>query len=407
MNIFKEISLFPKTIKLLLVCIFITRTTYFMVWPFITVIFHDSYKFDSFTIGIIMTISSLISVMAGFYAGNLSDKIGRKTIISLGCIFAVLGYLALAISTQLYLSVIGLFLIGLAYSYTEAPCRALISDILNDSTKRELALQIRYFTINVGGAVGPLLGITFGISAHKSTFLITAIAYALFYLIVKFMFYEVINIKYTKIAENHLSIWKAIITIRKDLIYCIAIISGTISYIIYSQIDFTIPQFIIITQHDLAVKVITTVFVANSITVIISQLIFIRILRYTSIEYRIIYGMVLFCLFQLFIYFSNIGNLPYLVLLIAIFSVAEAIIYPNLNIQMDRLAPEKHRGAYLGASSLTILGLSIGPIISGFFLKETIRGVFLVFFLICLMVICLQYLIIKNLKKESRISNEQ
>lgn len=406
MSIFKEISLLPKAIKLLLISIFITRTSYFMVWPFITVIFHDSYKLDPFTIGVIMTISSLISVMAGFYAGNLSDKIGRKSIISLGCIFAVLGYLALSISAQLYLSIIGLFLIGLAYSYTEAPCRALMSDILNDSTQRELALQIRYFTINIGGAVGPLLGITFGISAHKSTFLITAIAYALFYLIVRFMFSEIISKKDTKVTGSHLSIWKAMLTIRKDLIYCVVIISGTVSYIIYSQIDFTIPQFIIITQHNLAVKVITTIFVVNSITVIISQLILIRMLRNISIEYRIIYGMVLFCLFQLLIYFSNIGNLSYLVFLIVIFSVAEAIIYPNLNIQMDRLAPEKHRGAYLGASSLTILGLSIGPVISGFFLKETIRGVFLVFFLICLAAISLQYVIIRNLKKESLVSNE-
>lgn len=406
MSIFKEISLFPKTIKLLLVSIFITRTTYFMVWPFITVTFHDSYKLDAFTIGIIMTSSSLVSVIAGLYAGNLSDKIGRKAIISLGCIFAVLGYLTLSISNQLYLSIIGLFLIGLAYSYTEAPCRALISDSLNDSAQRELALQIRYFTINIGGAVGPLLGITFGISAHKSTFIITAIAYALFYLVVRFMFSEVISIKDDKAIGSHLSIWKVILKIRKDLIYCIVIISGTISYIIYSQIDFTIPQFIIITQHNLAVKVITTIFVVNSITVIISQLLLIRILRNISIEYRIIYGMVLFCLFQLFIYFLNIGNLSYLVLLIAIFSIAEAIIYPNLNIQMDRLAPEKHRGAYLGASSLTILGLSMGPIISGFFLKETIRGVFLVFFLICITVICLQYVIIRNLKKESLVSNE-
>lgn len=110
----------------------------------------------------------------------------------------------------------------------------------------------------------------------------------------------------------------------------------------------------------------------------------------------------LFCVFQLFIYFSNIGNVSYLILLIIIFSIAEAIVYPNLNIQIDRLAPEKHRGAYLGASSLIILGLSIGPIISGFFLKETIRGIFLIFFLICLKVVYLQYLIIRNLKKKVR-----
>ena len=402
----REVLLFPKTIKLLLISIFLTRTTYFMVWPFITVIFHDSYNLNALTIGSIMTISSLITVLAGFYAGNLSDKIGRKSIISLGCIFAIVGYVMLAISNQLYLSVMGLFFIGLAYSYTEAPCRALMSDLLNDDTQKELAFQLRYFIINMGGAVGPLIGITLGMSAHKSTFFITAVAYLVFYIIVKIMFPGVIIAKNNKSDEKHLSIWKAISTIRKDLIYCIAIISGLISYIIYSQIDFTIPQFIIMTQHNLAIKVITIIFTANSITVIIAQPIVIKLFKNISIEYRIIYGMVLFSIFQLCIYFSNIGNVAHLILLIIIFSIAEAILYPNLNIQMDRLAPEKHRGAYLGASSLTILGLSVGPVISGFFLKETMRGVFLVFFLICLIVINLQYLIIRNLKKGYHISNE-
>ena len=39
--------------------------------------------------------------------------------------------------------------------------------------ERERALNIRYFLMNVGAALGPLLGVTLGLSAQKSTFFIT------------------------------------------------------------------------------------------------------------------------------------------------------------------------------------------------------------------------------------------
>lgn len=61
----------------------------------------------------------------------------------------------------------------------------------------------------------------------------------------------------------------------------------------------------------------------------------------------------------------------------AVFSVGEAILMPNLNIMLDQLAPVEHRGAYLGASTLSTLGVAVGPLIGGVMLAMTGAGVFI------------------------------
>ncbi|AOM42862.1 hypothetical protein A9255_10605 [Xenorhabdus hominickii] len=67
-----------------------------------------------------------------------------------------------------------------------------------------------------------------------------------------------------------------------------------------------------------------------------------------------------------------------------VFSIAEAILLPNLSILLDRLAPERYRGAYLGASTLAVLGLSLGPFVGGALLEWRGKGVFIVMALLCL-----------------------
>lgn len=58
-----------------------------------------------------------------------------------------------------------------------------------------------------------------------------------------------------------------------------------------------------------------------------------------------------------------------------IFSIAEATLLPNLSILLDRLAPERYRGAYLGASTLAVLSLSLGPFVGGALLEWSGKGV--------------------------------
>lgn len=64
---------------------------------------------------------------------------------------------------------------------------------------------------------------------------------------------------------------------------------------------------------------------------------------------------------------------------------------PNLNILLDQLAPAAHRGAYLGASMLSSLGISVGPLIGGVMLAMTGAGVFIGTALLSLLICAIIY----------------
>ena len=50
-------------------------------------------------------------------------------------------------------------------------------------------------------------------------------------------------------------------------------------------------------------------------------------------------------------------------------SVGEAILFPTLQLQVDRMAPAHLRGSYFGAAGLSGLGFGAGPFVGGLLLE--------------------------------------
>jgi len=51
-----------------------------------------------------------------------------------------------------------------------------------------------------------------------------------------------------------------------------------------------------------------------------------------------------------------------------VLSVGEAILFPTLQLQVDRMAHSHLRGSYFGAAALGGLGFGVGPILGGWLL---------------------------------------
>ena len=119
----------------------------------------------------------LTSGLVGFYSGNLSDRFGRRRVMTVGCLGAVGAYVLMATAHSVVAYALGSVLVGLTRAALESPGGALIGDQIQEQTTRQLALHVRYFLINLGGAVGPLAGLFFGLSARQSTFWVTAVVY--------------------------------------------------------------------------------------------------------------------------------------------------------------------------------------------------------------------------------------
>ncbi|WP_413742688.1 MFS transporter [Sodalis sp. RH15] len=89
----------------------------------------------------------------------MSDRLGRKKLLILGCLLAIIGYASIALSESVFLFASGLLLTGISFPWIDAPSRALMSDLLQDQKRRELALQIRYLMVNIAADSGSLIGI--------------------------------------------------------------------------------------------------------------------------------------------------------------------------------------------------------------------------------------------------------
>ncbi|WP_227317125.1 MFS transporter [Cedecea davisae] len=373
----QTLKTFPSTVIALLFFTLVIRFSYFMAWPFMTVIMTRNYHLSPVSVGIAMTSSALLAVGLGMYGGQLSDKLGRRGILSLGCALSFVGYALLGLAGGMTLFIIGLMIVGVCFAWVEPPIRALMSDLLGDRRRRALALQIRYYLVNVAAVTGPLVGIAFGLTSQKSTFVITAVSYLplLVYTLLYIPAGKLINDKTQ--ATPTIRLRDIMLIIARDKLFVAALMCSILCAVVFVHYESVVPLYLLTLDAEAAVKLITLILVSNACTVLIAQLFLVRFLARVSLPNRILLGGAIFALSQLLFWSVRAPDALLWVGVTIVFSIGEAILMPNLNILLDQLAPDEHRGAYLGASTLSTLGIALGPLIGGVMLTLTGAGVFL------------------------------
>ncbi|MDX6022103.1 MFS transporter [Scandinavium sp. V105_16] len=377
-GLYPTLKTFPATVHALLFFTLVVRFSYFMAWPFISVIMTQNYHMSPVAIGLAMTCSALISVVLGMYGGQISDRLGRRVILLLGCGFSAVGYMILALATGMGLFIIGLMIIGVCFAWVDPPVRALMSDLLGDRRRRALALQMRYYLINVAAVFGPLVGIVFGLTSQKGTFLITGLTYLPFFV------YVLLFIPAGKLLGElqagsgpAIKLHQVMGIIARDRIYVAALLCSILCSIVFIHYEAVLPQYLLSLDSNAAVKLITLILVTNACTVLMFQTFVMRFLAQINLPKRILLGGVIFAFSQLCFFLIQSTETWVWLTVTGVFSMGEAILMPNLNILLDQLAPAAHRGAYLGASTLSTLGVAIGPLIGGVMLAMTGAGVFI------------------------------
>lgn len=355
---------FPPLVWMVLVGTLFTRTAFFMAWPFLAIILARDYHLPAANIGSIIGSAFLASGLVGFYSGNLSDRFGRRVVMVTGCVGAVAAYAVLATAHSVTAYAIGAFLVGFTRASIEAPGSALIGDAIRDQRTRHLALHARYFLINVGGALGPLLGLVFGLSARQPSFWITAGAYALYAFVLHRGFSRAPEAIHPD-ARKHASLAAAVRVLRGDRRFLLLVAANFLMMSAYAQQESTLIQYVGEAGGPLAVGLLTALFITNAGTIITFQFPLLRLLGGLDLYLRTYLGLALFgAAFVLYAVLPLHGLLLW-VAATWVLSVGESILFPTLQLQIDRLATERLRGSYFGAAALGGLGLGVGPVVGG------------------------------------------
>ncbi|MDN3617661.1 MAG: MDR family MFS transporter [Vibrio gallaecicus] len=370
----------------------LARTSYFMAWPFLIVFLYQDFGASAIEVGGMLAASAVVGAGTGLYSGYLSDKFGRKWVMVCGSWVASLAYTGIGLATEIWQFYILIIITGLMRPMIEAPAKAVLGDNLDDPKDRELALNIRYFLLNLGGALGPLLGITLGLSHPQNLFFIAGATYVVYGFWLLFGIER--NQSFNKPDPSTLPNFTATLhVIRKDNIFVKLMIANFIMMFVYAQVESSIPQVIVRSSISDAAQIVAGLVLVNTMTIIIFQFPMLKWLEHVPLFVRTRIGMALMALAQVGFLLTPADWPIGWAIACFILSMGEVIAFPTLNVQIDRLAPPHLRGSYFGAAALYSLGFAIAPLIGGIVIESlNSNWLFGLCFILCLVMMWLYWL---------------
>lgn len=377
-----RIKQFPLLMWILLFGSFITRGSYYMVWPFLAVILYENFALSATNVGLILSSAAIISVLVSFVGSALSDRIGRRPLMYLSGMLYIISFSLLAQVNSIAGYTIVITLCSVATALWRPLTSALIGDIIKDNSTRELAMQSLYFVINVGCAVGPMLGLWLGLTGEQSSFYITAGAFA-FLLVILWWGFEQHNKQHvettskvrastiaqerTKTSVKDNKILNVLITDK--LLQCL-IFANILCMFIYAQMDSSLIQYLTRAKVPDLLELISAMIFTNAIVIISTQFLLLKLMASLALVNRIQVGLVLLMCSQVWLAVNPLTLFWGWIGAIVVMSLAETILFPTMNVHIDRLAPEHLRGAYFGAASFYEFGFAIAPLGGGIILDH-------------------------------------
>ncbi|KQL54932.1 MULTISPECIES: MDR family MFS transporter [Heyndrickxia] len=353
---------FHPLVWVLLFGTFISRAGFFMSIPFLGIYLHEIKGYDNSITGAILGISFFISTFSSFLGGAWSDRFGRFPVIIVSMLLWSMMFIGFVFASEIWQFFLLNALSGFCRSLFEPTARALLVDV-TPTDKRIDVFNTRYFAINIGGAIGPLVGLSLGSSKNPQMFFITAIIFFICGLLL-----IISKTKFT-FSENNIShsekftLKSSMRIIASDKVFKFFLIGNIFTTGAYAQLDTTLSQYLG-TEN---VGVYSFLFAANAIAILILQFPIVKIMKKYQPLTALKLGSFLFALGISGFGFSN--SMILLVLSVVFFTVGEILCFIIGDVLISDIAPKHLRGAYFGASGLQFFGQSAGAWLGGMLLS--------------------------------------
>lgn len=366
-------KLHPISITIIIGTLF-ARMAMFMTIPFLAIYLTSVKGVSASLTGAMIGISSIVGLFGGFFGGYFSDRYGQEIVMKMSLFMWGFVFIGFATAESVFTFFLLNALNGLCRSFFEPSSRALLSQVTNQENKL-LVFNLRYAAINVGAAVGPLVGLKIGSSSSTAAFFITSFVYFLYFILLVALFSKYTVEKHSD-ASEHVTLQNAVNVLGNDRVFLFAVIGMVLGVTGYSQFNSTIPQYL--SQYKDGLQLFSYLIVFNAITVLVIQYPISRIgKRYsalTSIMFGI--GAVALGLFG----FGLFTAVPMLFASMFILTVGEVMMFSMIDIFIDQIAPQHMKGLYFGSIGFTAIGNAVGPWIGGLMLEHLGYGNHLLIF---------------------------
>ncbi len=373
----------------------ITNATTYMSLPFLAIFLAKNTQLQPILIGFVVGSASLAAIIGGSLSAYLSDKIGRRILLLislLGTSLAFFGFYIVSLDQHKALIIVVFsilnFLSGLCLYAFNPVSQAILSDI-TPLHLRASVFQWRYFAVNIGAVIGPILGIIFNLAATSLSFLIAAIIFLIYAFTIGKSLDKTMGTKNVNVVKN---IGNKKFKFTPLLIYFL--LYGILYNICYSQLSAPLSQYLL---HNYAngIHWFAVSLIANALTIVVFQHPIYRLVKKLTFFYAFSIGV--FLLSFSFLLLVLIGKTMTGFVVSVIFTgLSELFVFPLAIQFVDCIAPSHLKGAYFGIANLRRIGFFIGPIAGGWLLSE-VGGVFL--FIISSIICLLSIIFLLQVKK--------
>ena len=329
--------------------------------PFLAVYLTQVKGASASSAGLIIAVSSLIGIVASFYGGYVSDRIGRKKVMLLSIFGWTLVFVGFAFADAIWVFFFMNALNGLCRALFEPTSKALLSDV-TPSSIRLFVFNLRYTAINIGVIFGPLLGLYLGSSKTTFPFLVAALIYLLYGLTLAWQFQK--HPVAAPESTKQIGVKKALSIIQKDTVFSIILIGVTLCSFGYSHLSSTLPQYLSASPMiEDGPKLFGYLLSLNAVVVIVVQYPLIMIAKRYSTILSLTTGNVLLAGSLFAIAFSqSLGTLAFI---IVVFTIGEVLLFAMMDLFVDNIAKPEVKGSYFGAMGFSQLGSVVGPFVGG------------------------------------------
>lgn len=353
-----------------------------MVWPFLAVILYEKFALSATKVGLILSTAAVLAVLVSFIGSALSDRFGRNKLMYASGILYIFSFALLARVDSISGYAVVITLCSIATALWRPLTSALIGDIIADTKTRELAMQSLYFIVNVGCAIGPMFGVWLGLTGEQSSLNITAVAFAFLLVLLHWGFKShernysvekgntVVENDSTVLIRQKVTRQQIISTLSADKLFQCLIFANVLCMFIYAQMDSSLIQYLTREKVPDLLQLISSLILTNALVIITMQFILLRMMAHLSLVARIQVGLVLLLCSQVWLALNPLTLFWGWIGAIIVMSLAEAILFPTMNVHIDRLAPKHMRGAYFGAASIYELGFALAPLGGGMLLDH-------------------------------------
>lgn len=362
-----SIKQFTAIVWLIVVATMLSRFTFFMVWPYLAIILHDLHGMDAFQIGAFLSTAALIGNFLAFYVGYLSDRFGRRWVILGGLVCSITALTTMGLTGSLPLILVAMVVQGVARNAIEQTGKALLTDELTDRRAKDMALHARYYGLNLGASFGPLVGVYFGLTGRQETFLLVAAAMLIYLACASVLFFR----KPPRVRPNTstgFTFRSVLRTLGGDYRFMVFVVAMFLGLIAYSQLEVGIVQYLRVVGHPDVIAFYPLVTITNGLTVLVLQFPLLATTERFQPATRSTIGVGLMAVSFAMMAVIPIQQEALFLFAIFVLSVGEVILFPTLQIMIDRLAPEGMKGSYFGAAALAGFGFAAGPLVGGFLL---------------------------------------